>query len=112
MAEEESGEEEEEVEEETEAPKKTKSGKACRSDPLFERIGDYVTGKIATFVAFLFFLITIGAVYAVVITQTPLVGFTPLLIIAPAIVGLIAYYNRDLALLLFAMLVLLIILFP
>ena len=74
---------------------------ACMCDPFFDKVSNYVTGKIATFVAFLFFLITIGAVYALVITKAPLDTLTTTLILTPAVVGLIAYWNRDLAVIIF-----------
>lgn len=77
----------------------------CRSDDWFKGVQDYATGKIATFVAFLFLLITLGAVYAVIVTGATLSGFTTVLILAPAIVGLIAYANRDIAVVLFVILV-------
>ena len=73
----------------------------CRTDPLFEQVEKYVTGKIATFVAFLFLLITLGAFYAVVITGATLDSTSILLVLAPAIVGLVAYANRDIALIIF-----------
>ncbi len=79
----------------------TSGAAACKCDPFFDKVSNYVTGKIATFVAFLFFLITIGAVYALVITKAPLDSLTTVLILAPAAVGLLAYWNRDLAVIIF-----------
>ena len=58
-----------------------------RSDPFFDKILHYVTGKISTFVAFLFFLIAIGAIYAVIVTKAPLTFVTTVLVLSPAIVG-------------------------
>ncbi|MEK6942200.1 MAG: hypothetical protein AABW85_05070 [archaeon] len=77
------------------------TAKACKCDPFFDKVSNYATGKIATFVAFLFFLITIGAIYAVTITRAPLNTVTTTLILAPAAVGLLAYWNRDVAVIIF-----------
>lgn len=80
------------------------SGKSM-SDDLFNKVIDYVQGKIATFVAFLFLLITIGAIYgAVVVSHPGTEAISPFLVIAPAIMGFIAYYNRDFAVFLFILL--------
>ena len=83
-----------------EAPSSS-GAKPCKCDPFFDKVSNYVTGKIATFVAFLFFLIAIGAIYAVVITNAPLTTVTTVLILAPAVVGLLAYWNRDIAVIIF-----------
>lgn len=84
-----------------------------RSDPFFDKVLQYVTGKISTFVAFLFFLIALGAIYAVVVTRAPLDFITTILVLAPAVVGLIAYSNRDLAIIIFsAFLLLFFFIFP
>lgn len=73
----------------------------CKSDSAFDRILHYTTGKIATFVAFMFFLIAAGAIYAVIVTRAPLDTISSVLILAPAITGLLAYSNRDAALIIF-----------
>ncbi len=80
------------------------SSKANRMDPFFDKVSNYVTGKISTFVAFLFALITVGAIYAVIITGVKLTTLTLFLLLGPAIVGLIAYQNRDIAVGLFVVL--------
>ena len=74
-----------------------------RTDSFFDKLLHYSTGKIATFVAFLFFLIVLVAVYAVIVTKAPLNFVTTVLVLAPAIVGLIAYNNRDLAVIIFVL---------
>lgn len=74
-------------------------------DKLFNDLLNYITKNISIFVAFLFTLISIGAVigYFIGIRRED-----EWLIIAPAIVGLIAYYNRGFALALFVLLLILI----
>ncbi|GEM_PF-2014553 len=72
-----------------------------RMDPVFENIQKYVTGTISTFVAFLFLLIALGAFYALAVTGTRLNSENMLLVLAPAIVGLIAYSSRDIAMIMF-----------
>lgn len=80
--------------------------KECRTDPFFTQVSNYVTGKIAAFVAFLFVLILLGELYALVVLGVPIRQADTALLIAPAIIGLIAYYNRDVAIALFALLIL------
>src|SRR3989344_752711 len=91
-------------EEKHESSKGSEKGKSM-SDDLFSKIVDYVQGKIATFVAFLFLLITIGAIYgALIVAHRGFDALTPILIVAPALLGIFAYYNRDFAILLFVIL--------
>jgi len=88
-------------------PKST-SDKKSMSDNLFNKIIDYVQGGIATFVAFLFLLITIGAIFgALVVSHAGTIGgIVPFILIAPAALGVLAYYNRDFAVAIFIILVL------
>ena len=59
-----------------------------------------VSEQVSTFVAFIFFIITVGAVYgALVAARNP--TMEPFLLIVPAVLGLIAFYNRDIATLFF-----------
>jgi H+/gluconate symporter-like permease len=85
---------------------KSSSDKKSMSDDLFNKIIDYVQGGIATFVAFLFLLITLGAIFgALVVTRSGgLSGIAPILLITPALLGFVAYYNRDFAVAIFALL--------
>jgi len=90
-------------------PAKGDSSKSM-SDSLINKIIDYVQGKISTFVAFLFLLVTIGAIYgALVISHPGFEGIAPFLVIAPAALGFLAYYNRDFAIFIFIILFLLFI---
>ncbi|MDO8427721.1 MAG: hypothetical protein Q7S92_00740 [Candidatus Diapherotrites archaeon] len=60
----------------------------------------YVTSQIRTFVAFLFFVFTLGAVLGILIMyKAP--QYAGLLVLAPAIMGLLAYYNTTIAVVLF-----------
>lgn len=80
------------------------AGPSPMSDNLFDRILKYITTGIQRFVAFLFFLFTAGAVYGIFITRASPAA-QPFLLIAPAAVGLLAYYNRAFAIWAFVMLV-------
>jgi hypothetical protein len=67
-----------------------------RVDGWFESIQKYVTGKIGSFVAFLFLLYSAGALTALfVMTRYP--NHAYLVVIIPALAGAIAYYNRAFA---------------
>jgi len=74
-------------------------------DNWFEKIQKYVTGKIGSFAAFLFFLYAAGALTAIiVISKYPQqVG---LVVLIPAVAGAIAYYNRAFATIAFFILIL------
>ena len=80
-----------------------------RMDNIFQKVEDYITAGISRFVAFIFLLITLGAVFGYFVSQKE--GNTAtLLLISPAIVALIAYYNRAFAVGVFFVLVLFIFL--
>jgi len=81
-----------------------------RTDNFFEKVENYITGGISTFVAFLFFLVTIGALYGFFVASKK-GDYQEWFLIAPAIAGLIAYYNRAFAIAVFGLLILLIFLF-
>lgn len=69
-------------------------------DSVFQRVINYVGKRISNFVAFLFFLFTAGMVFGVIIAfRFP--SFMHWFILAPAVMGLIAYYNRTIATILF-----------
>ena len=67
----------------------------------FMGLAGYLSTGISRFVAFLFFLFAVGAFFgAFVYTSYPKIGF--FIILIPAVLGLIAYYNRTVAIFLFA----------
>ncbi|HZX19808.1 MAG TPA: hypothetical protein VFF13_02240 [archaeon] len=80
------------------------------SDNIFERVLNYITTGIQRFVAFLFFLFTAGALYGIFITRASPAA-QPFLLIAPAAVGLLAYYNRAFAIWAFVVLIVLAFIF-
>src|SRR3989338_2108204 len=64
------------------------------------RLIGYVTSQIRTFVAFLFFVFTLGAILGILIMyKAP--QYAGLLVLAPAVMGLLAYYNTVVAIVLF-----------
>ena len=73
-------------------------------DNWFEKIEKYVTGKIGSFVAFIFLLYALGALTAIlIISKYPQqVG---LVVLIPAVAGAIAYYNRMFATIIFFFLI-------
>ena len=84
------------------------SDSAHTVDAWFNKIQEYIGQKISTFIAFLFFLFTLGAVFgAITILRFP--EYAPFMIIAPAVLGLLAYYNRTIATIAFALLIILFI---
>ncbi len=73
-----------------------------KTDKWFKKILTYITKKIQTFVAFLFLLISIGMLLgylAVIHTGENAIFF----MIIPACLGLLAYFNRDLAIIFFVL---------
>ena len=78
-----------------------------RMDNLFLKVEDYITKSISRFVAFLFILISAGAVLGYVVGTK---GEGEIFILAPAVAGLLAYYNRDFAVAAFSIFVLIIFL--
>ena len=81
-----------------------------KTDNLFIDVGNYIIDHIQRFVAFLFFLVAIGAFYGFFITRME-AGMQPFLLIAPLLVGLLAYYNRAFSVFAFGLLVLFVIIF-
>lgn len=85
--------------------KETSSSNQGTVDKWFGKLFDNLGKAISSFIAFLFILFTLGAVYGyIVFTRLP--NLAPLLIATPAVIGLIAYYNRNFALVLFVALIL------
>jgi hypothetical protein len=73
-------------------------------DKWYTKIQEYLTKKIGTFVAFLFFLYAIGALTSIIImTKYPQQAY--LVVLIPAIAGIIAYYNRTFATIMFFLLI-------
>ena len=80
-------------------------------DRLAKRVEDYITGGISKLIAGILFLITIGAAYGYIAASRgePIAEY---FIIAPAVAGIIAYYNRAFAVLIFILLVILLVFVP
>ncbi len=74
-------------------------------DGLFEKVQKYVTVKIGAFVAFVFLVFAAGA-YAAIFVATRWPNSEWLIIAGPALAGIIAYYNRGFASVVFVVLVL------
>ena len=71
-------------------------------DAYFTKMSKYVSAKIGHFVAFMFFLFALGAFAMIMVLQK--YPHQALLVIAvPAVAGLLAYYNRTVAVVLFAL---------
>ena len=69
----------------------------------YEKIMGYIASRVSSFVAFLFFLFTMGAFFGMVAVQhAPQFAFY--IVMAPAVLGLIAYYNRSFATVMFILL--------
>jgi len=79
-------------------------------DDWYGKIQKQLTGKISNFVAFLFFLFALGALIMLMVMQKyPQQAF--LVILGPAVAGIIAYYNRIFATIVFFGVVILIFFF-
>ncbi|MBI4210668.1 MAG: hypothetical protein HY544_04145 [Candidatus Diapherotrites archaeon] len=86
--------------------KKGDKDKSFMVDRFLGRIGDYIAGGIAKLVAFILIIMTVGALVGYVIAQRQ----APfLLVFLPATLGIIAYYERDIAVLLFVALLLFVV---
>ncbi|MBI4044913.1 MAG: hypothetical protein HY392_04340 [Candidatus Diapherotrites archaeon] len=92
----------------TPAPSSPNNFISSQMDSVFQKINDYLTDKIAGFVAFLFILIFIGVVFTVIVLKIPPSETNPILL-APLVAAVIAYYNRDIAVILFLGLILIFI---
>ncbi|MCR4368856.1 MAG: hypothetical protein NUV67_03040 [archaeon] len=82
--------------------------KDSTTDSFFSRLEGYISGGISRFVAFLFFLVTIGAFYGYFLSKRD-TDASQYLLLAPAVIGLLAYYDRAFALIIFALLVVFVI---
>lgn len=69
-----------------------KKEKKQKSDSLFEKVSDYISGTIRIFAAFLFLLFGLGAVYGALLAP-----LNPFFVLVPLILAIIAYYSRDFA---------------
>lgn len=73
-----------------------------RLDKLFKKLSGKVVERVSTFVAFLFLLYASGVMLGIfIVTQHP--EYIYHAIAAPVILGLISYYNRDVAMVLFVL---------
>lgn len=70
-----------------------------RGDSIFEKIETWVTNTIKGFAAFLFVLIGIGALYGAYFANDPF------MLIVPFIVAILAYYSRNFALIVLALII-------
>ncbi|MFH1391725.1 MAG: hypothetical protein ABIH20_05425 [Candidatus Diapherotrites archaeon] len=77
-------------------------------DNFFGRIGDYITGSIQRFVAFMFFILAVGTVIGFFVGSRP--DMSELTLLIPPIAGLLAYNNRGFAIAGFVLFLLLIFL--
>jgi len=85
------------------------NSKDSRADKYFGKASDWLGERIARFVSALFLLFFAGGVYgAVIVSKFP--GHSIYLLGAPAILALVAYYNRGVATVLFVGLVIIFIL--
>ena len=75
------------------------------TDDILKSIIKRVTGAVSSFVAFLFFVFTAGMLFGLYLSQ-----IDPVFLFLPPVLGLVAYYNEKLALLLFAGLLILFLL--
>lgn len=74
-------------------------------DSWYEKVKGYVTKKVSTFVAFIFLLIALGVVVGIQATHY-FSGAAWGIVIIPAGIGIIAYYNRAFATILFMIMML------
>lgn len=85
------------------------ASKEGRADKYFEKASAWLGERISRFVSFLFLLFFAGAIYgAVIVSKFP--GHSIYLLGAPALLALVAYYNRIVAAVLFAGLVMIFVL--
>ena len=77
-----------------------------RTDSWFEKLRDWIAKTISIFVAAIFFLFGAGAVYGAFFAANPL------FILVPFALGLLAYYSRDFAIIILALVLLSVFLFP
>ena len=78
--------------------------KAGKVDSWFGKIENYVTGVIGAFVAFLFLIFAGGAAFPLFVAESlPEKAF--LVVLIPAASGILAYYNRTYAILVFIVLI-------
>jgi hypothetical protein len=73
-----------------------------KADSWIEKLINWVTTNISLFVALLFVIFSAGMVYGIYVL-TFVSGFQMLYFAAPPVMGILAYYNRDVALILMAL---------
>ena len=87
------------------AEKKEEIAELKGTDKWYNKVLSYLSDRMSAFVAFLFFLFAVGAFYGnFIVTRFP--ELETYLLIAPLVVGLIAYYNRAFATIAFVFLLL------
>lgn len=84
--------------------KKEKEEKYFNLDKFFDDLSTKVTETLKSFIAFLFLLLAVGAAYGFFVTLKH-TEIAPLLVILPAVLGLIAYYNKTFAIAIFVLLI-------
>ena len=89
------------------AKKDSGGEKGFMVDRFFGRIMEYVGEGIAKLVAFLLIIVSIGAIFGFYVA---IKGGNPLLLLIPAGLGAIAYYERDIAILIFVGILLFVVL--
>lgn len=78
-------------------------------DGIYSKIQKRVTGTISEFVAFFFFIIALGSLITIyIVNQFPQHAFW--VVLTPALAGIIAYYNRAFATIIFLGMILLLLL--
>ena len=73
-------------------------GEKQKTDNWFERLEKGITGAISTFAAFLFLLFGAGAIYGAFLARE-----SPLFLAIPLLLGVLAYYSRDFAIVVLAL---------
>ena len=75
---------------------KSEGNNLGKVDSAFQKILNYVGKQISNFVAFLFLLFTAGIAFGMYVTHN-YPEYSGLFILIPALLGLVAYYNRTVA---------------
>ena len=81
-------------------------GKNFMVDRFISGLTDWIAEGIGKFVAFILFMVTVGAVFGYFVAVRDL---NALWLMAPAVVGLIAYYERDIAIVLFVIILVIVL---
>lgn len=79
-----------------------------RTDDWFKKVEDWITKSIKGFVAAIFFLVGVGAIIGALAISSN----HSWIIFLPFALGLLAYYSRDFAVVILALIVILVVAFP